>query len=64
MNYFVVLIFFQGDSGGPLVCNTMAVGIVSYTGNTCDYPHLPNVYTDITKFLPWINDPKAKCKIA
>ncbi|XP_056459283.1 duodenase-1-like [Gadus chalcogrammus] len=56
--------FCQGDSGGPLVCNTMAVGIVSYTGDTCDYPHLPNVYTDITKFLPWINDPKAKCKIA
>ncbi|CAL8241869.1 granzyme B(G,H)-like [Gadus morhua] len=56
--------FCQGDSGGPLVCKTMAVGIVSYTGDTCDYPDLPNVYTDITKFLPWINDPKAKCKIA
>ncbi|CAL8396044.1 unnamed protein product [Boreogadus saida] len=55
--------FCQGDSGGPLVCNTMAVGIVSYTGDTCDYPHLPNVYTDITKFLPWISDPKPKCKI-
>ena len=54
--------FFQGDSGGPLVCNTRVVGIVSYTGRTCDYPDLPNVYTDIQKFLPWINDPKAKCK--
>ncbi|CAL8268565.1 unnamed protein product [Arctogadus glacialis] len=54
----------QGDSGGPLVCNKMAVGIVSFNlDNNCDYPNVPNVYTDIIKFLPWINYPKRKCNI-
>ncbi|KAJ8374507.1 hypothetical protein SKAU_G00050870 [Synaphobranchus kaupii] len=45
----------QGDSGGPLVCSGLAVGIVSfnYNGN-CNYPNVPNVYTQISKFLPWI----------
>ncbi|KAL3978788.1 hypothetical protein ACER0C_019850 [Sarotherodon galilaeus] len=50
----------QGDSGGPLVCKGMAVGIVSYgrtirenLGN-CNYPDVPNVYTDISKYLNWI----------
>uniref|UniRef100_A0A3Q3CNU9 Duodenase-1-like n=1 Tax=Haplochromis burtoni TaxID=8153 RepID=A0A3Q3CNU9_HAPBU len=48
----------QGDSGGPLVCDKkMAVGIVSFNnGKKCDYPDVPNVYTDISKFLPWIKD--------
>ncbi|XP_022047332.2 duodenase-1-like [Acanthochromis polyacanthus] len=47
--------FCQGDSGGPLVCNgKMAVGIVSFnSNNNCDYPNVPNIYTDISKFLPW-----------
>ncbi|KAK6309145.1 hypothetical protein J4Q44_G00206080 [Coregonus suidteri] len=47
----------QGDSGGPLVCNGEAVGIVSFNmwGN-CDYPNVPNVYTQISKFLPWIKN--------
>uniref|UniRef100_A0A3P8SEI4 trypsin n=1 Tax=Amphiprion percula TaxID=161767 RepID=A0A3P8SEI4_AMPPE len=50
--------FCQGDSGGPLVCNgKMAVGIVSFNSNyNCDYPNMPNVYTDISKFLPWIKN--------
>ncbi|XP_045905967.1 transmembrane protease serine 9-like [Micropterus dolomieu] len=48
--------FCQGDSGGPLLCNGMAVGIVSFNRNyTCNYPDVPNVYTDISKYLPWIN---------
>uniref|UniRef100_I3J2A7 Peptidase S1 domain-containing protein n=2 Tax=Oreochromis niloticus TaxID=8128 RepID=I3J2A7_ORENI len=48
----------QGDSGGPLVCDKkMAVGIVSFNNNNkCDYPDVPNIYTDISKFLPWIKD--------
>uniref|UniRef100_A0A3Q1JIQ6 Peptidase S1 domain-containing protein n=1 Tax=Anabas testudineus TaxID=64144 RepID=A0A3Q1JIQ6_ANATE len=47
--------FCQGDSGGPLVCNRMAVGVVSFNmGRNCDYPNVPNVYTDISKYLPWI----------
>ncbi|XP_028258892.1 mast cell protease 1A-like [Parambassis ranga] len=54
----------QGDSGGPLVCKGVAVGVVSFNNKSnCDYPDLPNVYTDISKFLPWINDilKKKKC---
>ncbi|KAL6469332.1 hypothetical protein MHYP_G00228560 [Metynnis hypsauchen] len=47
--------FCQGDSGGPLVCKGTAVGIVSFTDvGDCSYPKLPNVYTKISKFLPWI----------
>lgn len=50
--------FCQGDSGGPLVCNgKMAVGVVSFNNKfNCDYPDVPNIYTDISKFLPWIKD--------
>uniref|UniRef100_A0A3B4TJB3 Mast cell protease 1A-like n=1 Tax=Seriola dumerili TaxID=41447 RepID=A0A3B4TJB3_SERDU len=49
---------FIGDSGGPLVCNgKLAVGVVSFNKQmNCDYPDVPNVYTDISKFLPWIKD--------
>ncbi|XP_042371062.1 trypsin-like, partial [Plectropomus leopardus] len=48
--------FCQGDSGGPLVCSGVAVGVVSFNKNkNCHYPHVPNVYTDIKKYLPWIN---------
>ncbi|XP_027146437.1 mast cell protease 1A [Larimichthys crocea] len=49
--------FCRGDSGGPLVCNGKAVGIVSFNmEGYCTYPNFPNVYTDISKYLPWIND--------
>ncbi|MBN3303206.1 MCPT1 protease, partial [Amia calva] len=45
----------QGDSGGPLVCRGVVSGIVSFNyRNNCDYPNLPNVYTQVSKFLPWI----------
>ena len=45
----------QGDSGGPLVYNGTAVGVVSFNWRgRCDYPNVPNVYTDISKYLPWI----------
>ncbi|XP_029285477.1 mast cell protease 1A-like [Cottoperca gobio] len=48
--------FCQGDSGGPLVCDGIAVGVVSFNnGGNCSYPDVPNVYTDIFKYLPWIN---------
>ncbi|XP_031599418.1 mast cell protease 4-like [Oreochromis aureus] len=48
--------FCQGDSGGPLVCKGIAVGIVSFNNNnSCDYPDVPNVFTDISKYRPWIN---------
>ncbi|XP_040896213.1 duodenase-1-like [Toxotes jaculatrix] len=50
--------FCQGDSGGPLVYKgKYAVGVASFNNNNnCTYPDLPNVYTDISKFLPWIKD--------
>ncbi|KAK1805938.1 hypothetical protein P4O66_012985 [Electrophorus voltai] len=45
----------QGDSGGPLVCNNVAVGIISFNfKQNCDYPNLPNVYTEISKYRDWI----------
>ncbi|XP_047231059.1 mast cell protease 1A-like [Girardinichthys multiradiatus] len=48
--------FCQGDSGGPLVCNGRAVGVVSFNrGFSCHYPDVPNVYTNISKYLQWIN---------
>ncbi|KAM4740022.1 duodenase-1-like [Anableps anableps] len=48
--------FCQGDSGGPLVCNGIAVGVVSFNRRAnCNYPDVPNVYIDISKYLPWIN---------
>uniref|UniRef100_A0A4W6E5Y1 trypsin n=1 Tax=Lates calcarifer TaxID=8187 RepID=A0A4W6E5Y1_LATCA len=43
----------NGDSGGPLVCNGIAVGVVSFNKyRNCNYPDVPNVYTDISKYLP------------
>ncbi|TDH08330.1 hypothetical protein EPR50_G00097180 [Perca flavescens] len=49
--------FCQGDSGGPLVCDGQAVGVVSFNHKkNCNYPHIPNVYMDISKYLGWIND--------
>ncbi|XP_021163439.2 duodenase-1 [Fundulus heteroclitus] len=48
--------FCQGDSGGPLVCNGIAVGIVSFNRyRKCDYPDVPNIYTDISKYRQWLN---------
>ncbi|XP_030288800.1 granzyme B(G,H)-like [Sparus aurata] len=45
----------QGDSGGPLVCNEVAAGVVSFGDKYCRDPDLPNIYTDVSKFLPWID---------
>uniref|UniRef100_A0A8C9ZIT0 Peptidase S1 domain-containing protein n=1 Tax=Sander lucioperca TaxID=283035 RepID=A0A8C9ZIT0_SANLU len=43
----------KGDLGGPLVCDGTAVGVASfYKNKDCD---TPNVYTDISKSLTWIN---------
>ncbi|XP_040896211.1 trypsin-like [Toxotes jaculatrix] len=49
--------FCQGDSGGPLVCGGKAVGVVSFNmRNNCDYPNVPNIYTDISKHHQWIKE--------
>ncbi|XP_027882500.1 granzyme B(G,H)-like isoform X2 [Xiphophorus couchianus] len=44
--------FCKGDSGGPLVCGATAAGIVSFN-RECD-PNIPNVYTDVSKYVSWI----------
>ncbi|CAK9290222.1 unnamed protein product [Gordionus sp. m RMFG-2023] len=47
----------QGDSGGPMACkigtNWKLTGIVSW-GVGCGEPGFPGVYTDVGKFLEWI----------
>jgi len=49
----------QGDSGGPIVTEIdgkwILGGVVSW-GKGCAGAKQPGVYTDITKFLDWIND--------
>ncbi|KAK0143021.1 Chymase [Merluccius polli] len=55
------IMMLKGDSGGPLVCNNVAVGIVSFNLNkNCANPNVPNIYTEISKFVAWIDHPK-KC---
>ncbi|XP_013860022.1 granzyme B [Austrofundulus limnaeus] len=49
--------FCQGDSGGPLVCEGKAVGVVSFNrALNCNYPDVPNVYTNVFRYLPWIKE--------
>ncbi|XP_050959722.1 LOW QUALITY PROTEIN: phenoloxidase-activating factor 1-like [Labeo rohita] len=44
-----------GDSGGPLVCGDTAVGVTSFGDpKICNSPELPEVYTKISAYLPWI----------
>ncbi|XP_042335229.1 centromere-associated protein E-like isoform X2 [Sceloporus undulatus] len=42
----------MGDSGGPLVCGTGVHGIVSFNGKRCGSGKYPDVYTQISKYIP------------
>ncbi|XP_049780294.1 trypsin alpha-like isoform X1 [Schistocerca cancellata] len=44
----------QGDSGGPLVCNGTLAGVVSF-GVSCGLPRFPGVYTDVSKYVDFLN---------
>lgn len=44
----------RGDSGGPLICDGKLQGIVSEGGFPCAEPAQPGIYTNICKFLDWI----------
>ncbi|XP_021329154.1 mast cell protease 1A-like [Danio rerio] len=45
----------NGDGGGPLVCGNTAVGITIFRDRyLCNSRLLPNVYTKISAYVPWI----------
>ncbi|RZC31910.1 Trypsin domain containing protein, partial [Asbolus verrucosus] len=47
----------QRDSGGPLVCSDTLSGIVSY-GVHCDRENYPGIYTEVAKYINWIEQQK------
>ncbi|XP_004619827.1 kallikrein-10 [Sorex araneus] len=44
----------QSDSGGPLVCDETLHGILSWGSYPCGSVQHPAVYTQICKYVPWI----------
>ncbi|XP_059939312.1 kallikrein-7-like [Mesoplodon densirostris] len=50
----------NGDSGGPLMCNGSLQGLVSWGVYPCGQPNYPGVYTQVCKYIDWINDTMEK----
>ncbi|XP_029780220.1 kallikrein-7 [Suricata suricatta] len=46
----------NGDSGGPLMCKNTLQGLVSWGTFPCGQPNDPGVYTQVCKFVSWINE--------
>ncbi|XP_060565192.1 uncharacterized protein LOC132724366 isoform X3 [Ruditapes philippinarum] len=56
----------KGDSGGPLLCKDKhekwkIFGVSSYVANYCNMTERPNIYSNVSHFLPWISE-KTECK--
>ncbi|XP_014217942.1 alpha- and beta-fibrinogenase OhS1-like [Copidosoma floridanum] len=45
----------SGDSGSPLVFNKKVIGIVSIGVAACDETIRPSAYTEVSKYLDFIN---------
>lgn len=52
----------QGDSGGPQFVNMTLYGLVSW-GWGCARPCTPGVYTNVYKFVNWIDQEIVKDRI-
>uniref|UniRef100_A0A8C0DNF8 Kallikrein related peptidase 7 n=1 Tax=Balaenoptera musculus TaxID=9771 RepID=A0A8C0DNF8_BALMU len=50
----------NGDSGGPLMCKGTLQGLVSWGVFPCGQPSNPTVYTQVCKYVDWINDTMRK----